>query len=246
MSGPRVLDLFCGAGGAAMGYHRAWPDADITGVDIRPMPRYPFRFIPSDAMTFDLSGYDFIHASPPCQGYSSTRHIRGRDMSSYPKLLDALRTQLQDQQAPWVIENVSGATFRSGVTLCGQMFGLRVFRHRSFEASWLLLSPDHPRHAEKINQPTNGRTLAYYTREPGRMVTVAGHLFSMAAGSAAMGIDWMRKDELAEAIPPAYTTWLAQQYGPLQAPGAGRMTSLLIVPRGGRGAERGAVHRGID
>lgn len=208
---PRVLDLFSGAGGAATGLHRAWPDAEITGVDIVQQKRYPFRHVVADAMTYPLDGFDFVWASPPCQQYSRMRHIKGRDMAAYPRLVDALRTRLEASGAAWIIENVPGATFRSGVTLCGLMFGLRVFRHRAFESSALLFAPDHPRHVERIG---TGR-LASYQGQPGRMVTVAGHLFSMAAGSAAMGIDWMRKDELAEAIPPAYSEYLARQYGPL-------------------------------
>lgn len=198
-----------------MGLHRAWPDAEITGVDIAPQPRYPFRFVQGDAMTHLLDGFDFAWASPPCQAYSAlrTRHPDKR----YPDLLAATRARLLAWGGPWIVENVPGAPFDSGVTLCGTMFGLRVYRHRSFESSALLLAPPHRPHRERINAESRGRTLAYYTREAGRMVTVAGHLFGLAAGSAAMGIDWMSRAELAQAVPPAYSEHLARQYGPLGA-----------------------------
>lgn len=120
----RVLDLFCGAGGAAMGLHRMWPDAEIIGVDIKPQPRYPFTFILTDAMTFSLNGYDFIWASPPCQGYSWTSHIYHCQQRPYPKLIEDMRRQLSNAGVSYVIENVPGAPLISPLLLCGTMFGL--------------------------------------------------------------------------------------------------------------------------
>src|SRR5574337_20985 len=126
---PRLLDLFCCAGGCAMGYHRA--GFDVVGVDINPQQRYPFEFHQADAMTFDLSGFDAIHASPPCQAYTV---LGGReDLSHYPDLVDAVRERLQASGKPWIIENVPGAPLRDPITLCGAMFGLRRYRHRLFE-----------------------------------------------------------------------------------------------------------------
>src|SRR5215471_16089205 len=102
----KLLDLFCGAGGAAMGYHRA--GFDVTGVDNRPQPRYryPFTFVQADAMTFPLAGFDAIHASPPCQGYSVTASLHDAE---YPKLIELVRASLSAAGVPYVIENVAGA-----------------------------------------------------------------------------------------------------------------------------------------
>src|SRR5258708_28352590 len=128
----KVLDLFCGAGGAAMGLPRAWPDAEILGVDIVPQPRYPFKFVQADAMTFPLEGYDFIWASPPCQAFSKTRRITGKE---YPDLIDPIRQRFPTR-IPYVIENVTGAPLFAPVMLCGTMFGLKVIRHRNFETNF--------------------------------------------------------------------------------------------------------------
>src|SRR5437899_6206203 len=129
----KVLDLFCGAGGAAMGLHRAWPDADILGVDIVPQPRYPFRFIQADAMTFPLEDYDFVWASPPCQD-----HMRSRNHEHHGTawVLDGIRQRLMAGEKPWVIENVPGAKMRVDQRLCGCMFALpNLRRERWFETS---------------------------------------------------------------------------------------------------------------
>lgn len=105
----KVLDLFCGAGGAAMGLQRAWPNAEITGVDNRPMAHYPFNFILADAMTFPLEGYDFIWASPPCQGYSIMRNLPWLREKEYPLLIAPTRERLIVSDVPYCIENVPGA-----------------------------------------------------------------------------------------------------------------------------------------
>jgi len=194
---PRLLDLFCGAGGAATGYHRA--GFDVIGVDIEPQPRFPFEFHQADALTFPLDGFDAVHASPPCQRYS-----RGTvDKERHPDLLPPIRARLQAQPAPWVIENVPGAPMRADYRLCGCMFdlpGLR--RERWFETSW---------HGFDLRSP------CYH---PDPVVTVIGHgpnqysyYRHLARGPEwerlkrrAMGIDWpMNREELAEAVPPAYT-----------------------------------------
>jgi DNA (cytosine-5)-methyltransferase 1 len=129
VSRPRLLDLFCGAGGAAVGYHRA--GFDIVGVDIHPQPRYPYEFHQADAMTWPLDGYDAIHASPPCQLYSISTVMH--DRSQYPDLLDATRTRLMATGAVYVIENVPGAPLRNWVQVCGSGLGMvRIRRHRRF------------------------------------------------------------------------------------------------------------------
>lgn len=140
----KLLDLFCGAGGATMGYYRA--GFEVTGVDINPQPNFPFKFIQEDSMKFPLEGFDVIHASPPCQAFSiasyGRRHKEGR---IYPDLLTPTRERLKESKQPWIIENVIGAPMSRMIVLCGLMFDLRVFRHRCFESSHVLFSPSHPR-----------------------------------------------------------------------------------------------------
>jgi hypothetical protein len=202
MTRPRLLDLFCGAGGAAMGYHRA--GFDVTGVDNRPQPRYPFEFHQADAMTFPLDGYDVIHASPPCQAYSvaTARYSRER----YPDLLGKTRERLQRSGQPWVIENVPGAPMRPDLKLCGCMFRLpNLRRERWFETSPVLFD---------LRPPCQHR---------GEIVSVYGHPGKKHNGSgtvsrhtreqwqSALGIDWMSNPELALAIPPAYTEYIGAQ-----------------------------------
>ncbi len=215
MTRPRLLDLFCGASGAAVGYHRA--GFDVLGVDIAPQPRYPFEFVQADAMTYPLDGFDAIHASPPCQGYSRMRHLPWLRNREYPLLLEPTRTRLQAVGAPYVIENVEDAPLMKapglfgshGIVLCGLMFGLPIFRHRAFETNMPLARPHHPRHrggghGRLINERRSQRT---------EVLTIAGHSrgWSPAEQRAAMGIDWMNRDELAQAIPPAYCQFIGEQ-----------------------------------
>jgi DNA (cytosine-5)-methyltransferase 1 len=203
MTRPRLLDLFCGAGGAAMGYHRA--GFDVVGVDIEPQPRYPFEFHQADAMTWPLDGYDAIHASPPCQDHSTTASLHGRRHGT-GWMLAGTRERLQQQAAAWVIENVPGAPMRSDYRLCGCLFGLPGLRRdRWFETSW---------HGFELRAPCSHQ---------GAAVTVAGHGSdgrfyrdgrtpqTQAQRAAAMGIDWMTQAELAQAIPPAYTEHIGRQ-----------------------------------
>ena len=153
MKKPRLLDLFCCAGGAGAGYAKA--GFEVVGVDLHPQPRYPFEFHQADAMTFDLSGFDAIHASPPCQAYTV---LGGReDLSHYPDLVDAVRERLQAAGVPWIIENVPGAPLRDPITLCGAMFGLRSYRHRLFESSVQLAPPPHPKHEVRVNRRGENR-----------------------------------------------------------------------------------------
>lgn len=140
---PRLLDLFCGAGGAGMGYHRA--GFDVVGVDIAPQPHYPFEFHQADALTFpfDVFGFAAVHASPPCQEYSVTRSLH---RAEYPTLVEAVRARLLGTGLRYVIENVVGAPLTNCVTLCGSSFGLGVRRHRRFETNWTVWSPPQCRH----------------------------------------------------------------------------------------------------
>ena len=99
---PRALDLFCCAGGAAMGLYRA--GFDVVGVDLERHKRYPFPFIQADALTVDLSGYDFIWASPVCQGYTAMRHAPGAKGAAHPLLIGPVRDRLQAAGVPWCIK----------------------------------------------------------------------------------------------------------------------------------------------
>ena len=206
MSKPVLLDLFCGAGGAAMGYHRA--GFDVVGVDIRPQPHYPFRFIQADAMTFPLDGYDAIHASPPCQYYSLAAKYQRNRGKVYPDLIPPVRERLSASGLPWVMENVEGAPLINPVMLCGSMFGLGVRRHRLFESPALsrslVFTAAACRHDRIFLCVTGHGTPSWVREKLGRCQTAA-------ESRAAMGIEWMNRDELSQAIPPAYTEWLGRQ-----------------------------------
>lgn len=200
---PRLLDLFCCAGGAAMGYAKA--GFNVVGVDINPQPRYPFEFHQANAMTFALSGFDAIHASPPCQAYTV---LGGReDLSHYPDLVDAVRERLQAAGVPWIIENVPGAPLRDPITLCGAMFGLRSYRHRLFESNVPLTAPAHPPHKVRVNRRGENRRQHW---DNGGFITITGDV-GVYCGPEAMGVDWMSGNELSQAIPPAYTEFLGRQ-----------------------------------
>jgi DNA (cytosine-5)-methyltransferase 1 len=213
---PLLLDLFCGAGGAAVGYHRA--GFDVIGVDLAPQPRYPFRFVQADALTFPLDGFDAIHASPPCKAFNAGKNMwAGRlPEDRHADLLTPTRARLEAQPAPWIIENTPGAPMRADVTLCGSMFGLGVIRHRLFEMSWPyfdLLSPCC--HAYYTASVFGGGALSPTprggaNRRDGHTVMQRRVHVAHAEASQAMGIDWMTRDELAQAIPPAYTEYIGR------------------------------------
>ena len=211
MSRPRLLDLFCGAGGAAVGYHRA--GFDVVGVDIKPQPRYPFEFHEGDALTWPLDGFDAIHASPPCKAFNAGKNMWAGRLPDdrHSDLLTPTRKRLLKQSAPWVIENTPGAPMRPDLLLCGSMFGLGVIRHRLFEVSWpcfTLVPPcDHSHYTVSV---FGGGALSRSPR--GRRNDAEGHTHMQGRvhvahelAKAAMGIDWMVRDELSQAIPPAYT-----------------------------------------
>ena len=152
-SRPRLLDLFCKAGGAAMGYHRA--GFDVVGVDIVDQPNYPFEFHRGDALEFVAAhgaAFDAVHASPPCQASCALTAGTNQALAEkYPQLIPATRVALARLHVPTVIENVPGAKVRRDVTLCGEMFGLGVIRHRYFEIDrWSVTSPDHPVHRGRV------------------------------------------------------------------------------------------------
>lgn len=210
---PRLLDLFCGAGGASEGYHDA--GFDIVGVDIAKQPGYRFVFIQSNALDLSidfLSEFDVIHASPPCQSYSSLAY-RNKNASAWPRLIRPIRKLLKQAGRPYIIENVVGAPLIKPTMLCGTMFeGLRVLRHRLFETSFQLPTPPHHRLHPTVHS-FDKRTKHYgKTNECTDFVQVTGTgNYTLAAGRDAMRISWMTKGELNEAIPPAYTRWIGEQ-----------------------------------
>ncbi len=206
----RLLDLFCGAGGAAMGYHRA--GFEVVGVDKAPMTYYPFEFHQADALRYldqHWQEFDAIHASPPCQASSAltkgTNHGR-----SYPQLIPATREALNASGLPYVIENVQGADIRRDAMLCGEMFGLGVIRHRLFEvAGFTVEAPAHVPHRGRVAGMRHGQ---WFTGPYFAVYGGGGGKGSVAQWREAMGIDWTwDRKEIAEAIPPAYTAYLGAQ-----------------------------------
>lgn len=220
MTRPRLLDLFSGAGGAAEGYRRA--GFDVVGVDSRPMPRYPFEFHRADALEYLAAHgreFDAIHASPPCQAYSVTRHSHS---IQHPELIDPVRDLLLRINRPYVIENVVGAPLHDPIILCGTEFGLNAFdpalgitvqlqRHRLFESDVRLDrfgECDHKRYPiAGVYGGGSSRRSADRTDwkgGPGR----GGYTPLAAVRGELMEIDWMTRDELSQAIPPIYTSWI--------------------------------------
>lgn len=185
-----------------MGYHRA--GFDVVGVDLEPQPRYPFPFHQCDALEYlKAHGHEFdaIHASPPCQAYSETQKLQGNE---HPELIPPTREALKALGLPWIIENVPGSPLINPVELCGAMFGLRTYRHRLFETSFAITVPHHPEHTAR--QTKMGRA-----PKAGEFIHVVGNFSGVEYARQAMGIDWMNRDEMAQAIPPAYTTFIGWQ-----------------------------------
>lgn len=208
----RLLDLFCCAGGAGVGYSRA--GFDVVGVDISPQPNYPLPFIQTNALTLDpkfIATFDAIHASPPCQSYSDLAKRNG-NADEWPRLIDPVRDMLVKSGLPWVIENVEGSPLRNPVVLCGTMFpGLRVLRHRLFEANFPIIAPPHGKHP-KVHTFDKRKSHFGKTNDMKDFVQVTGGgNCTIAAAKDAMKITWMTKNEMNEAIPPAYTELIGKQ-----------------------------------
>lgn len=227
---PRLLDLFCGAGGAAMGYYRA--GFDVVGVDIAPQPNYPFEFHQADALAVlrcesflaDPHFFGAIHASPPCQAYSISRHSHGKQ---HPELLPPVRGLLGGIGLPYVIENVVGAPMDTTVELCGASFGLEATdtdgavlvlkRHRLFESNVMLMQPPCEcakyRHAGVMVGGVYGGGPSNRSKAPwkGSGRRRGGYTPANEVRRCLMGIDWMTAKELTQAIPPAYTQFIGAQ-----------------------------------
>ena len=185
-------------------------------MDIEPQPNYPFEFVKGDALEFlamNRKRFDVIHASPPCQAYSVASKSHNGNPGSHPDLIAPTRAALQEIGLPFVIENVIGAPLRNPVMLCGTMFaGLRVLRHRLFESNREIRTPPHGAHPLCY---TLDKRKPHYGKldEMKAFVQVnGGGNCTVRAASDAMGIDWMNKDELNNAIPPAYTEWIGRQF----------------------------------
>lgn len=208
----RILDLFCCAGGAGMGYSRA--GFEVVGVDLAPQPRYPFAFIQADALSLDMRfirSFDAIHASPPCQRFSDLAK-RNRNADAWPDLVEPIRRLLTASGLPYIIENVEGAPLIDPVMLCGTMFpGLRVIRHRLFESNIHLTAPAHGKHPLVFTHDKRKAHFGKLDEWTSPVQVTGGGNCSKAAAADAMGIDWMTKNELNEAIPPAFTEHLGRQ-----------------------------------
>lgn len=191
-----------------MGYHRT--GFDVVGVDINPQPRYPFEHHVADALEYLAEhGHEFdaIHASPPCKRFTVAQSIQGRE---HPDLLTPTRELLRQWGTAWVIENVPGAPMRTDVVLCGSMFGLQVQRHRLFEFGFPYAGLQHPcNHAWEGGRPVG--VYGHTGHKTNRGTRSGNHGWMVADWRRAMAIDWMIRDELAQAIPPAYTQFIGEQ-----------------------------------
>lgn len=216
---PKMVDVCCCAGGTSMGYHRA--EFCVTGVDINPQPRYPFRFVQADAVAYlenHASEYAVGAGSPPCQHWSP---LNAYNHVEYPQLIAPVRDRFLDAGLPYVIENVEAAALelKDPILLCGPMFGLKVYRHRLFEANWPLLAPPHLKHEALCSR--NG----YLPTERRPFMSIHGGRHSKAWQSAACeamrlphldvrvsGADTKTAiREICEAIPPAMTEHVGRQ-----------------------------------
>ncbi|WP_435185934.1 DNA methylase [Streptomyces sp. bgisy126] len=218
---PLLLDLFCCAGGAAMGYRRA--GFDVVGVDIAPRPNYPFTFIQTDALEYladliatgEIERFALVHTSPPCQAGCALTVGTNRSKGwggTHVDLVPPTRVLLETSGLPYVIEQPNGrAEIRKDLTLCGEQFSLGVLRHRNFELGrWSVTRPAHPKHRGRVRgwrhgEFFDGPYVAAYGNGGGKP--------SVPELQAAMGITWTDvREELTEAIPPAYTHWIGAQF----------------------------------
>lgn len=225
MSRPRLLDLFCGAGGAAMGYHSA--GFEVVGVDNKPQPDYPFRFVLGDATDlvqdrlegcFHFRGcskpclgrFDAVHMSCPCQGYTALTTGTNAGRTAQPRLVAQMREWADATGLPYVIENVQGSDVRRDMTLCGEMFGLDVIRHRYFEISGFEAQP--PQHVPHRGRVKGWRHGEFFDGPYYAVYGEGGGKGTVPEWQNAMGIHWTDiRHSIAEAIPPVYTEHIGRQ-----------------------------------
>lgn len=227
---PRLLDLFCCAGGASRGYELA--GFEVYGADIKDQPRYPYPFRQVDVLTLDSAGirrdFDAIHASPPCQARTNLKHMP--NAKEHLDLVPQTRALLKATGLPYIIENVVGAPLQEPVVLCGTMFGLGIrdaelWRHRLFESNIRIAAPGPCAHYKRGAEVVGVYGGHVRNRKRAPVIGVYGHGpdngkrsrdrgrpdFSLDDAKTAMGIDWMSQAELSQAIPPAYTAHLGAQ-----------------------------------
>lgn len=214
---PKLLDLFCGAGGCARGYQMA--GFEVRGIDHKPQPRYVGEeFIQADAFEYlakliasgEIEEFDVIHASPPCQAYSCA--TPAGDKKLHPDLIPDTRELLERAERPYVIENVIGAPLHNAIVLCGTMFGLKdtvenlwLKRHRIFESNIILFSPGGC-FCSRVETAFIGGHMGKLNRHPSH-----GNHSGIHNARILLNIDWMKGDELGQAIPPAYTEYIGRQ-----------------------------------
>ena len=211
----RALDLYCGAGGATRGLQEA--GFHVTGVDLIASPRYC-----GDARRawnvmgmepHDFTDFDFVWASPPCQKHTALKSMH--NAKPHEDLIGRTRELLKASGRPYVIENVVGAPLRNPFMLCGSMFelqtegGAALRRHRIFETSFGVDPPP----CCHTNAPVIGVYGGHYRNRsrPGHLNRLARD-FRAEDGQRAMGISWMTSSEISQAIPPAYSKWIAEQW----------------------------------
>jgi DNA (cytosine-5)-methyltransferase 1 len=206
-----AIDLFCGAGGVSMGLHHA--GFTVTGIDLKSQPRYPFKFIQGDALEADLTGADFVWASPPCQRHCALKQMHNN--RCHADLIPATRQKLQAWGGPYVIENVVGAPLIHPILLCGTMFGLgcmgaELQRHRIFESNFPIKAPNCNHSKPSVIGVYGGHVRN--RRRTGPADNKGQPDFSIEAGKNAMEIHWMTLSELSQAIPPAYSAFIAREW----------------------------------
>ena len=207
-SKPKLLDLFCGAGGASMGYAEA--GFEVTGIDVKHGKRYPYTYIRGDVRDYlnpeFLQQFDVIAASPPCQTFSATKHLRNAQGKSTSKvnMIPEVREALIASGKPYVIENVPNAPLINPIQLCGSGFGLKVRRHRLFESNVPLVG-------NHCDHKTQGKPVGIYGSMRDEIPNGGHTAKTMAEANEAMGIAHMIWGELVESIPPAYTRYIGLQ-----------------------------------
>jgi len=201
----KLLDLYCCGGGAGHGYELA--GLDVTGVDIEPQPKHRGKVVVADAIEYlreHYQEYDAIHASPPCQQYSTSSMQFRLNGKEYPDLISITREELIKTGKPYIIENVPNSPLINPIQLCGSMFGMRTYRHRLFESNMPLVAPIHHKHS--VKNAKMGRKA-----NEDENIQYVGHFSGLKEVRQMTGLNWLGTYELAQSIPPQYTEYLDKQ-----------------------------------